>query len=391
VFVGSLHYATDEVCGNQTRPSRIVSDPVTVFISYTHESNEHADRVLQLANRLRADGIDADVDQYYHSPPEGWPRWMEAKIRSSDFVCVVASSTYLARVEGRETPGTGLGVRWEGNLIYQHLYNAGAKNEKFIPVIFSASDIQHIPGPLQGATHYRLEENGVNDYELLVNRCRGLPRNAKPALGKGKPLEAKERNTDVGAFLTTFVDPTLWDKAVWAGCVYGHDPELREPPTFGLFFRDADATEQIFIELRKRLGRFDKYNELRISIIEGDAAGKPPGGYTVHIGSNVENIYRRADAEGIDIPKPYVMILSRTHYMTPARGSTNLAVFRRRFEEFGSFLLAPVIQREGGFVWGEGLAIHKRNIEFRKLSDIKSKNDPDSYLVPEFWPDRHND
>jgi hypothetical protein len=85
------------------------------------------------------------------------------------------------------------------------------------------------------------------------------------------------------------------------------------------------------------------------------------------------------------------MILLRTHYMTPAPRSTNFAVFRRRFEQFGSFFLTPVIQREGGFVWGDGLAIHKRNIEFRKLSDIKSKNDPDSYLVREFWPDRHND
>jgi SEFIR domain len=368
-----------------------VSDPVTVFISYTHESNEHADRVLQLANRLRADGIDADVDQYHHSPPEGWPRWMEAKIRSSDFVFVVASATYLARVEGVETPGTGLGVRWEGNLIYQHLYNAGTSNEKFIPVVFSASDIQYIPTPLQSATYYRLGENGVNDYPLIVNRCRGLPRNAKPPLGKGEPLEVRKRRTDVGMFLTTFINLTMWDKAVWAGCVYVHDRDLREPPTLGLLFRDADAAEQIFIEWRKRLGRFDKYNELRISIIEGDAPGKPAGGYTVHIGSNVENIYRRADAEGIDIPKPHVMIVSRTHYMTPTPESTNLAVFRRRFEQFGSFLLAPVIQREGHIITGESLAIHKREIEFRKLSDIKSKNDPDSYLVPEFWPDQHND
>jgi hypothetical protein len=365
-----------------------VRDPVTVFISYTHESNERADRVLRLANQLRADGIDADVDQYHHSPPEGWPRWMEAKIRSSDFVLIVASATYLARVMGTETTGTGLGVRWEGSLIYQHLYNAGANNEKFLPVVFSASDIQHIPTPLQSATYYRLEENDVNDYPLMLNRCRGLPRNAKPELGKGEPLEERKRHTDVGMFLTTFIDPTLWDKAVWAGCVYLHDPNLREPPALGLFFRNTDAAEQIFIGWRKRLGRLDKYNELRISIIEGDAPGKPPGGYTVHIGSNVENIYRRADDEGIDIPKPHVMIVSRTHDMTPAPGSTNLAVFRRRFEQFGSFLLVPVIQEDGGFVTGEGLAIHKRDIEFRKLSDIKSKNDPDSYLVPEFWPDR---
>ena len=166
---------------------------------------------------------------------------MEAKIRSSNFILVVASATYLARVTGNETPGTGLGVRWEGALVFQHLYNAGANNEKFIPIVFSGSDIEYIPTPLQSATHYRLEENGVNDYPLILNRCRGLPRNAKPALGK--PLEERKRNTDVGMFLTTFIDSTLWDQAVWAGCVYIHDPNLREPPTLGLFFRDADAAE----------------------------------------------------------------------------------------------------------------------------------------------------
>ena len=44
-----------------------------VFISYSHDSNAHADRVLALSDRLRRDGIDATVDQYELSPPEGWP------------------------------------------------------------------------------------------------------------------------------------------------------------------------------------------------------------------------------------------------------------------------------------------------------------------------------
>ena len=46
-----------------------------VFISYSHDSEAHEDRVLDLANRLREDGIDAEIDQYETSPPEGWPAW----------------------------------------------------------------------------------------------------------------------------------------------------------------------------------------------------------------------------------------------------------------------------------------------------------------------------
>jgi hypothetical protein len=42
-----------------------------VFISYSHDSPEHADRVLALADRLRAEGIDCHLDQYETSPPEG--------------------------------------------------------------------------------------------------------------------------------------------------------------------------------------------------------------------------------------------------------------------------------------------------------------------------------
>ncbi|MCP3964217.1 MAG: hypothetical protein GY719_40825 [bacterium] len=34
-----------------------------VFLSYTHDSPEHVERVLGLANRLRGEGVDANLDQ----------------------------------------------------------------------------------------------------------------------------------------------------------------------------------------------------------------------------------------------------------------------------------------------------------------------------------------
>ena len=38
--------------------------PPKVFVSYSHDTVEHQERVLGLADRLRADGIDAEIDQY---------------------------------------------------------------------------------------------------------------------------------------------------------------------------------------------------------------------------------------------------------------------------------------------------------------------------------------
>lgn len=177
--------------------------PPKVLISYSHDSLEHADRVRELSDRLRADGIDCILDQYEVSPPEGWPRWMDRQIRDADFVLMICTETYYRRVMGEETLGIGLGVRWEGHLIYQHLSNAGMLNTTFIPVLLESGKFEYIPTPLQGVAHYLAEtEEG---YEDLYRRLTNQPEHVKPALGKVRklqpvaklqPLEPKERRQD---------------------------------------------------------------------------------------------------------------------------------------------------------------------------------------------------
>ena len=61
--------------------------PPTIFISYSHDSQAHGEQVLRLAERLRADGLDAQLDQYVNgTPPEGWPRWMLDRLDEASFV-----------------------------------------------------------------------------------------------------------------------------------------------------------------------------------------------------------------------------------------------------------------------------------------------------------------
>src|SRR5271166_5797451 len=69
-----------------TRGSRNMAPSAPrVFISYSHDSLEHARRVMGLAERLRKDGIDAQLDQYVAgTPARGWPRWMEDQLDSSE-------------------------------------------------------------------------------------------------------------------------------------------------------------------------------------------------------------------------------------------------------------------------------------------------------------------
>ena len=124
--------------------------PPTVFISYSHDSPEHADRVLALSDHLRADGIDCILDQYQDSPPEGFPRWMDRQIRAADFVLMICTPTYYHRVMGEEEPGKGHGVAWESTLIYQYIYNEGTSNTRFIPILLEGAHESAIPVPWQG-------------------------------------------------------------------------------------------------------------------------------------------------------------------------------------------------------------------------------------------------
>jgi tetratricopeptide (TPR) repeat protein len=142
------------------------------FISYSHDSAAHKNRVWDLCERLRNDGIDCRIDQHEFSPPEGWPRWCRNQVQESQFVLVVCTETYKRRYEGKEVAGTGLGAKWEGFVITQDLYEAEGKNIKFIPVVFTPDDAQHIPLELRGATHYDLSipEAYDNLFRHLTNQ-----------------------------------------------------------------------------------------------------------------------------------------------------------------------------------------------------------------------------
>jgi hypothetical protein len=164
--------------------------PPRVFVSYGNDSPEHQDLLRSLADRLRQDGVDAVVDLYEPAPPDGWPIWMDLQIQKADFVLLVCTDTYLRRVERREKPGEGRGVLWETKLIYNHLYEADAPVQKFIPILLEGGETSHIPTPLRALTHYSpsTEEGYENLYRYLTNQ----PRRQIPELGKLKTLPARQ-------------------------------------------------------------------------------------------------------------------------------------------------------------------------------------------------------
>lgn len=344
----------------------------TVFISYSHDSKEHQDRVLQLSNKLREEGIDCSIDQYEDSPPEGWPKWMGRNVKKSDFVLVVCTKTYYDRLMDEDE--NGMGIKWESTLIYQQLYNAGANNTKFIPILFNDGKFEHIPEPLQGATFYNVDKS--DEYEKLYWRLRGV-KTAKPELGKLREVSAKERKT---LFVSDLIDQEKWEKAKWMhGVAYLYSKNGDLPPVFTFYFDNLDMGKEIFKDLINKVGEEDKNERLRLSIVEGDVP-KQEYGYFVTIGENVD-----ATNKLLEDDVRYVAIGQRIHRMKPKKDSTNLSNFKKEYEKHGCYYVAPgkqLYDPEKGYTSHVemGYRILKRKIEFRNYKDISESNDPDSIL-----------
>ena len=108
------------------------------------------------------------IDQYDPSPEDGWPIWMEKRIRESDFVLVVCTETYSRKIEDRDV---GKGVVWESTLSYQEIYDART-NRKFIPVVFESADRTHVPKPLRPYTIFDVgAEESYEEWEFRL--CSG--------------------------------------------------------------------------------------------------------------------------------------------------------------------------------------------------------------------------
>jgi hypothetical protein len=168
-----------------------------IFISYTHDSESHMNRVFELSERLRSDGVDSNIDQYEVSPPEGWPAWMRRQIKEAHFVLVICSENYLRRYERSEELGKGAGAKWEGGIISQELYEAEGTNTKFIPVVLTAEDVKYIPVEMRGGTHYVLDSDAR--YDDLYGHITEQPKTVKRELGELRQLPPTRAQRTVGS------------------------------------------------------------------------------------------------------------------------------------------------------------------------------------------------
>jgi len=165
-----------------------------VFISYSHDSPEHADKVLGFANKLRSEGIDAILDQYEPWPEKGWAQWMLQQMSKADFVLVICTERYYKGVMDRLAPGEKRGIKYEWNLINTYFWEEGTINKRFLPVFLQKRDVRWIPDPFRGSVYFRTDMD--EGYEELYRRLTNQPKAINPQLGKLKSLNIREPKTN---------------------------------------------------------------------------------------------------------------------------------------------------------------------------------------------------
>ena len=143
-----------------------------VFMSYSHDSDEHINWVLHLSKQLRSSGIDVILDQLDLELGGDIAVFMESNITESDKVLMICTDKYNEKADA----GTG-GVGYEKTIVTRELI-VNSQSDRFIPIVRQHSfGLHKIPKFLGSRRYLDLSEElkFQNGFRELVRCIHGTP------------------------------------------------------------------------------------------------------------------------------------------------------------------------------------------------------------------------
>ncbi|MBN2209131.1 MAG: TIR domain-containing protein [Candidatus Coatesbacteria bacterium] len=159
------------------------ANPPKVFISYSWTSEEHKKYVLNLAEKLRSDGVDVILDRWDLKKGHDKYAFMEKMVNDPTVgkVLVVSDRVYAEKADERKG-----GVGTESQIISQEIYGNVAQ-EKFIPIVTEFDDEGKpcLPTFMKARIYTDLssDEKYFSGYEEILRAIFGKPAVVKPQLG----------------------------------------------------------------------------------------------------------------------------------------------------------------------------------------------------------------
>lgn len=155
----------------------------TVFISYSWDSQEHEDWIVNLATKLCDNGVNAILDKWdLGSLGKPLPHFMENSITKSQRVICVMTPNYK-----KKTENLAGGVGYEYSIISADIFKNGVNTSKFIPLFRSGTDADAIPTVLNGRKYVDMRDDSQFEDKFLNELLRDIhkePKFKKPKLGK---------------------------------------------------------------------------------------------------------------------------------------------------------------------------------------------------------------
>ena len=154
-----------------------------VFISYSWTNEDHIQWVINLANRLREDGVDVVLDKWDLKEGQDIYSFMESMVNSPEInkVLIICDEGYRSKAEERKG-----GVGAETLIITPEVYG-NSSQEKFIPIVKEKDDNGqvYIPAYIKSRKYIDLSSDEIfeDGYELLLRNIFERPQHRKPALG----------------------------------------------------------------------------------------------------------------------------------------------------------------------------------------------------------------
>jgi len=169
------------------------SERPTVFISYSHDSEDHKKWVADLAARLRKDdGVDAVLDGWNLRGRQRCSNFMNTGIVGNDRVLCVCTDEYNKKVnEGRG------GAGYEGQIISDEMVR-NSSTDKFIPIIRGVTSERKVPLCLSDRSYIDFTDDSLFEekYQELVQEVFRV--DLAPPLGPSRypyPHETKNQST----------------------------------------------------------------------------------------------------------------------------------------------------------------------------------------------------
>jgi hypothetical protein len=152
-----------------------------VFISYRHETPEHARAVRRLGELLRRAKIPVALDQFCleeepGGPNVGWAKWSEDCANQSACVVIIGSTGWFSAYEKTAPPGVGLGAATEADLFRQAFWDEAGNNARIRVAYLHDFAADQIPRRLRTWHHFRPfdSDDQLNGLVGWVARCLGL-------------------------------------------------------------------------------------------------------------------------------------------------------------------------------------------------------------------------